>query len=527
MTQFSALPSVDTIPEDIDDRLRHLIHDAPEKVTAEWLCDLVRNSGHLTTPEYLRWRVVSLIWLGTQFDADKAWPYLLWLNMNEPVMSDHLSEIVTDGAEELQCHVQLANWMATAADERLIQFVSTYRHNLPAHKLGPLFGRLRSRSHAPETGVWLASFCRDSSDDPSPLMRPWHLLAAAWYAACFNPTAGLSYLRASSSGQAVLSSEDSKLLTETADDLNLTAALIQWLATCSDASVKNMLRDFGHPDPAAFAKAIFENPPNYDHLAESAVHAGDDAQTFKRNLNLLETAGVLAKTAKVLDLACGPLAAQTLLLSSAGYQTIGVDLHIPPDYLPLSGFKQRLKKGKYVKAWKAATAAYYGALKRYVDGLRLKWGKVKIELADVTRLKFPHAGFDAVICVDYLHHAPDVSGLLAEAERVLKPGGLLLADIKPFTTLTGDFQTTNSDRPWGHLRGTSPDSLVPSLMLNKWRESEYQAAVEQFFTVEQWLTEQDDAAVSRLAPEIKAELSGYSEAELCRKKIVFVGRKKG
>ncbi len=45
--------------------------------------------------------------------------------------------------------------------------------------------------------------------------------------------------------------------------------------------------------------------------------------------------------------------------------------------------------------------------------------------ADATRLPFVDGAFDAVLIRDVLHHIGDVGGVLAEARRVLRPGGRL------------------------------------------------------------------------------------------------------
>ncbi|MDX1520516.1 MAG: methyltransferase domain-containing protein [Anaerolineae bacterium] len=522
MTQTLTLPSLATIPEDIDEQLHYLIHHAPEIVTGDWLHELIKNSGHLTTPDYLRWRVVALIWLATKFDIDKAWSYLMWFNMNEPVIGDHLSEIVTDGVDELQCHVQLANWLVEADDERLVQFFSGYKNIPSAHKMGGVLRRLIHQARAEPVGVWLAEVCRETADNPSPLMRGWHLLIAAWYATCFDPAAGLDYLRAKSAGSSTLSSEDNQAMTKIAQEINAVPAMIQWIADCDDPAVKTMLQDFGHPDLPAIANAVFANPPDYDHLAEAVPQAAAEVRLFERSRELLTAAGIEPKTARLLFLACGPLAAQPLLFNSAGYTVTGVDVDIPPGYLPPAGIKQRFAKGKYVKAWKAATQRYYQVLGQEAGGLKLSWKKATIALADLTRLQFPDGSFDVVLCCNHLQHAPDVAGLLAEAARVLKPGGLLVADIKPFTALTGDCRTANSAIPWGHLR--EPYHPPPGTTLNQWREAQYRAALEAHFTIEQWQAESDDQAEARLTSDIKADLLDFSADELTRLEIVVVAR---
>ena len=49
-----------------------------------------------------------------------------------------------------------------------------------------------------------------------------------------------------------------------------------------------------------------------------------------------------------------------------------------------------------------------------------------VRLADMYRLPIPDAGFDAVVMQMVLHHAEDPAAALAEAARVLRPGGRLV-----------------------------------------------------------------------------------------------------
>ena len=52
--------------------------------------------------------------------------------------------------------------------------------------------------------------------------------------------------------------------------------------------------------------------------------------------------------------------------------------------------------------------------------------RVSFEVADAKGLSFPDASFDAVCSNTILHHIPDPRPFLAEAWRVLKPGGVFL-----------------------------------------------------------------------------------------------------
>jgi 2-polyprenyl-6-hydroxyphenyl methylase/3-demethylubiquinone-9 3-methyltransferase len=53
---------------------------------------------------------------------------------------------------------------------------------------------------------------------------------------------------------------------------------------------------------------------------------------------------------------------------------------------------------------------------------------IDYRVAEATHLPFDDAGFEAVSCCDMLEHVPDWKRVIAEAGRVLKPGGLFFFD---------------------------------------------------------------------------------------------------
>ena len=65
---------------------------------------------------------------------------------------------------------------------------------------------------------------------------------------------------------------------------------------------------------------------------------------------------------------------------------------------------------------------------RCADVLGFDHGRLNLHAFDMSgRLPFPDASFDAVMFDSSLHHAPVIWNTLRECRRVLKPGGLLIA----------------------------------------------------------------------------------------------------
>ena len=57
----------------------------------------------------------------------------------------------------------------------------------------------------------------------------------------------------------------------------------------------------------------------------------------------------------------------------------------------------------------------------------------QLKQADVTRgLDYPDASFDVGLCEQLLEHLMDVKGVIAEIDRVLKPGGLAIFGVPTF-----------------------------------------------------------------------------------------------
>lgn len=97
------------------------------------------------------------------------------------------------------------------------------------------------------------------------------------------------------------------------------------------------------------------------------------------------------------------------------------------------------------------------------QGLLEAAGRASVQ-GDIARLPFADASFDLVAAFDVLEHMPDEGAALREIERVLRPGGLLVASVPAHAWLYA-----NNDRVAGHLRRYSRDSFVRTLASSRLR----------------------------------------------------------
>jgi hypothetical protein len=75
---------------------------------------------------------------------------------------------------------------------------------------------------------------------------------------------------------------------------------------------------------------------------------------------------------------------------------------------------------------------------------------------------------------------------------------------------------------WEHLQQPGQSAGV---ILNQWSEAQYRTALERHFTIDSWLTNQDDEATAHLTPEIQANLPQFSAEELTRQRVIVLARK--
>ena len=146
------------------------------------------------------------------------------------------------------------------------------------------------------------------------------------------------------------------------------------------------------------AAAVGVNNAFYEDLGDRWYEAWDDPVALLRAEGRLKNPWVRerlesrfpGRSCRVLDIGCGGgFLANALALS--GHRVTGVDLS-------------------------------RGSLK--VARGRDATGKVAYQVADAYRLPFPTGSFDAVGALDFLEHVDRPEQVVAEAARILKPGGL-------------------------------------------------------------------------------------------------------
>lgn len=239
---------------------------------------------------------------------------------------------------------------------------------------------------------------------------------------------------------------------------------------------------------------------------------------------------------RALDLGCGLLQWQTIMLHSLGANVTGVDMEyvradrLPDKYLHIwrtNGLERAVKTlfwdYVYRNRYRNALAAC-SAFPLLLKGLHFRQHTAEA-------LPFADNEFDLVVSHEVFEHIRDVSGAIQEVKRVLKPGGLAYLNIHLFPSVSGghnvewkypDEEPSANVPPWDHLRQHVAKEH-PS-WINKMRERDYRPLFEDALEILVWEASAYEGR-SLLTPSIKAELTDYSEDELLKKGVIVVARK--
>lgn len=239
---------------------------------------------------------------------------------------------------------------------------------------------------------------------------------------------------------------------------------------------------------------------------------------------------------RALDLGCGLLQWQTILLHSLGADVTGVDQEYvradrrPDKYwriLRANGLERAIKTAFWDFSYRNR---YLRALAEAVP-FEINTSQLDFRRHVADRLPFEDETFDLVVSHEVFEHIPDVAAALAEVRRVLKPGGLAYINIHLFPSISGghhvewkypDEAPSSRVPPWDHLRQRRHPEH-PS-WLNEMRESEYRPLFEKEFEILGWEPSAFEGS-ALLTPEIREELADYSETELLKKGVIVLARK--
>ncbi len=224
-----------------------------------------------------------------------------------------------------------------------------------------------------------------------------------------------------------------------------------------------------------------------------------------------------AGSLRILDLANGRLRPQYTILRASGHQVYGIDMVNRPRF---TGTDLAYRVARQIYAWRMGVSVQAAAAQTLVCG-------------DVGRLPFPDNFFDLATSVAAFEHFLDVPAVVAELERVLRPGGLVWVLIHTFASPSGGHNVTFTEIPlrhlpegvdaWDHLRKRRLPFHVP---LNEWRKDQYLKTFARHFEVlKHYCLAREGEHL--LTPEIQAELSDYSVDELTCGALVIVVRKAG
>jgi SAM-dependent methyltransferase len=165
-----------------------------------------------------------------------------------------------------------------------------------------------------------------------------------------------------------------------------------------------------------------------------------------------------------------------------------------------------------------------------------KLPRLQVVRGNVCRMEFPDCSFDVVLCRSVLHHISDPSVALSEMARVLRPGGIVIANFHLYTSHNGslDPRVMSGDYDdallWAHLRPTMAADFRGNSFLNRLRLDEWRAVLSSSWpgcTIETEPSSRAGIAESAKAMIDSGAVSGYRAEELTTHTVLAFWRKPG
>lgn len=239
----------------------------------------------------------------------------------------------------------------------------------------------------------------------------------------------------------------------------------------------------------------------------------------------------------ILDVGCGKSFWLTLLLHNNGANVTGIDTEVVQPGFSLNKYLNIFKKNGLERAvrtfiWEQVFARPYYKKLEAIYGKSLNFDGISLLPISNSKIDFPENSFDLVVSHEVFEHIKDISSILDELKRVMKPDAMTYIYIHNYTSLSGghhiawkypDTEPSAKVPPWDHLRDNEyPD--IPS-WLNKMRENEYREEFEKKFDIIDWISTEKEG-IDLLSKPLRQELKNYSEKELLTKGFIVVAKPK-
>jgi hypothetical protein len=232
-----------------------------------------------------------------------------------------------------------------------------------------------------------------------------------------------------------------------------------------------------------------------------------------------------------------------IALRAMGVDVRGVDAEVPIVRGSRSEFRSVYRAGGAQRAARSFVRhtfldrgqrhAFYDALAE--RGLEPPPVDDRLQVADAGDLALEPGQFDLVYSEDVFEHISR-DGLERLTERMagwLRPGGIAAIRPNVFTGIIGghliewsleSFELDSPARrsePWDHLRERR---FRPNTYVNELTRADYRALFSRHFEILEERVKVPDLGREYLTPEVRRELSGYSEEELFSNQVLFVLR---
>ena len=230
------------------------------------------------------------------------------------------------------------------------------------------------------------------------------------------------------------------------------------------------------------------------------------------------------KNIKILDIGCGQRFPYTYLFSKDNEVT-GIDLDIILKSHNLRIYYSIILKNGFNRFLKTFLRSLLFDWKYFRNLSRLsnngKKRKYEIKYMNAENLKFKNDTFDFVLSIVSFEHFKNVEKCVKEINRVLKKNGKFYISVDLYSRLSGGHEI-NPKQPWNHLLNKNFKSTV---YLNKLRLEDYKTIFSRYFDKIKYIYEENPKVKKLLTPELRKNLSQFSDIELTMYPLIILGEK--